>query len=480
MASISSLGVGSGLDLNGLLDQLRDAERGKLAPIKAQQSQQEARISAYGQLQSALGTFQESVGGLNDASLYQSLSANVSGEAFTAKASQEAQTGSYNVAVEALATAGTLATQRIAAADADVIGDAATSLELTLAGMDDQEPPQNVSVSIDIAANSTLEDIRDAINAHDDAGVSASIVNDGSGYRLALNSSETGAEASIASTNFYDMLSAEAQATIDADNTAEPGSNAVVAQAGQDAALKVNGIGITSASNTVEGAIQGVTLTLEATTADGQPETLRVEQDTLKVREAVSGFVEAFNALKGTIGELTRYDSETDSAGELNGDSLVRSIESRLRGVLSGGVPGGSAEGGLSMLGEVGISLQRDGTLALDDDRLGDLVSGNMAALGEFFAGADAEGGMAGQLDTTLGQLLDDNGLVKRSIEGAESRLERLGERHERMEQTIERTIDRYRVQFGQLDAMIAQMNQTSEYLTQQFSALDAQLGRKK
>lgn len=476
MATISSLGIGSGLDLNGLLDQLRDAERGKLEPIKAQQAQQEARISAFGRLQSALTTFQESVGTLNDASLYQSLSANVRGEAFTAKAGSAAQPGSFSVEVEKLATAGTLATQRVAAADTDIIGDTATSLELTFAGMDDQEPPQNVTVSIDISANSTLEDIRDAINARDDAGVSASIVNDGSGYRLALNSKETGAEASIDSTNFFDMLSVETQAAIVADNTAVPDSNLVVAQPGQDAALKVNGIDITSASNTVEGAIQGVTLTLNATTAEGQPDTLRVEQDTLKVREAVSGFVKAFNELKDTIGTLTSYDSESGQAGELNGDRTVRTIESRLRAALSGGV----GEGELRMLGEVGISLQRDGTLELDDEALDELVSGNMAALGEFFAGADEAGGLAGQVNGTLSQLLDDSGLVNRSIEGAEGRLERLDERYGRMEQSIERTIERYRVQFGQLDAMIAQMNQTSEYLTQQFDALDAQLGRKK
>lgn len=465
MATISSLGIGSGLDLNGLLDQLRDAERGKLEPIKAQQAQQEARISAFGRLQSALTTFQESVDKLNDASLYQSLSANVRGEAFTAKAGSEAQPGSFSVEVGKLATAGTLATQRVASADQPIVDQAALDAsagKLVLNFVGGDVPV----VKVDITANSTLEDIRDAINARDDAGVSASIVHDGSGYRLALNSKETGAEASIQSTNFEDLVAGNL--------AAEPG--AVVDQPGQDAALKVNGIDITNASNTVEGAIQGVTLTLNATTAEGQPDTLRVEQDTLKVREAVSGFVKAFNELKGTVGTLTSYDSESGQAGELNGDRTVRTIESRLRAALSGGV----GEGELRMLGEVGISLQRDGTLELDDEALDELVSGNMAALGEFFAGADEAGGLAGQVNGTLSQLLDDSGLVNRSIEGAEGRLERLDERYGRMEQSIERTIERYRVQFGQLDAMIAQMNQTSEYLTQQFDALDAQLGRKK
>jgi flagellar hook-associated protein 2 len=462
MSTITALGVGSGLDLSGLLDQLRDAERGKLEPIKRQQEQQQAKISAYGQLQSSLSTFQDSVAKLNDASLYQSLSANVRGDAFTATTSKAAQPGTYSVEVGQLATAGTLATQRVAAADTAVIGDTEQTLTLTFAELVEQEPPVNRTVDVTLAANSTLEEVRDAINAHDDAGVTASIIFDGSGYRLALNSKETGADASIIGTNF-EALAGDSLA-------ADPG--VVIDQRGQDAELKVNGIDITSATNQVEGAIQGVTLNLEEATAEGQPITLRVEQDTLKAREAVQGFVKAFNDLKGTIGKLTAFNAETGQAGELNGDSAVRTIESRLRGVLSGGV----GEGELRTLNQVGISLQRDGTLKLDDDKLNELTSGNMAALGEFFAGADAKGGLAGSLNGTLEQLLDGNGIVKRSISGAETRMKSLGERFERMEVSIERTIDRYRVQFGQLDSMIAQMNQTSAYLTQQFDML-ADLG---
>lgn len=460
MSTITALGVGSGLDLSGLLDQLRDAERGKLAPLETQKAQQQAKISAYGQLQSALTTFQDSVAKLNDASLFQSLSTNVRGDAFTATAGKTAQPGSFNVEVGQLARAGTLATQRVAAADTALTGGTETTLALTFAGLDENDQPRQVEVTL--AANSTLEEIRDAINADKTAGVTASIVNDGSGYRLALNSTETGAEASIASTNFETLVAGNL--------AADPGT--VITQAGQDAELKVNGIDIVSATNQVEGAIQGVTLNLEQTTEPGQPITLRVEQDTLKVREAVGGFVKAFNELKGTIGKLTAFNAETGQAGDLNGDGAVRSIESRLRGALSGG----AGEGELRMLSEVGISLQRDGTLKLDDDKLGELVTGNMAALGEFFAGADSKGGLAGSLNTTLGQLLDGNGIVKRSISSAEGRVKSIGERYERMEVSIERTIDRYRVQFGQLDSMIAQMNQTSAYLTQQFDML-AELG---
>src|SRR5690554_872230 len=466
MASISALGVGSGLDLTGLLDQLRDAERGKLAPLVAQKTQQQAKISAYGQVQSALTTFQDSVAKLNEASLYQSLSANVRGDAFSATTSETAQPGTYNVEVSKLATAGTLATQRVGS-DEDEIVSAAGKLELTFAS-------GGTPVEIDIAAGSSLIDIRDAINAHEDAGVSASIINDGSGYRLALSNTESGEEASIESTNFAALVGAENQEGewVGGNLATEPGETIV--QSGQDAELKINGVTIISPTNSVEGAIQGITLNLQETTEAGQPATLRVEQDTLKVREAVQDFVKAFNDLKGTIGTLTAYNAETGQAGELNGDSTVRTIESRLRSALSGGV----AEGELRMLNQVGITLQRDGTLELDDGRLNELVRDDMAALGEFFTGGDSEGGLAGSLTTTLDQLLNSQGVIKRSMDGAETRMKSLDERYERMEISIERNIQRYRAQFSQLDVMVAQMNSMSSYLTQQFDMMNSQLGR--
>tara|TARA_R110002049_G_scaffold102718_1_gene248465 strand:+ start:5975 stop:7327 length:1353 start_codon:yes stop_codon:yes gene_type:complete len=449
MASISSLGIGSGLDLNGLLDQLQEAERGKLEPIEQQLETQQTKISAYGQLQSALSEFQTAADALNDSDLYESLSTNVGGEAITATADAEAQPGSYNVSVDKLATAGTLATGRVDAPDVQLV-DADTTLTLNFTGQDQG------SVDINVKQGDSLEDIRDAINAREDSGVSASVINDGEGYRLALSSSETGTEASIASSNFNDVINVTP-------------TDVEITQGGQDAALNVNGIAITSPTNQVEGAIQGVTLNLQE---EGES-TVKIEQDTLAVREAVTSFVDAYNDLKGTMGELTSFNAETGAAGELLGDSAVRTVESRMRSVLSGAV-----EGEFSMLSDIGISLQTDGTLEIDSDELDNAISSNQDALSAFFVGSSDETGMAGQVNTMVEQLLSTNGTVTGAITGAENSIESLGERYTRMEQSIDQTISRYRAQFGELDGMIAQMNQTSSYLTQQFDALDAQLGR--
>lgn len=455
--SISSLGIGSGLDLNGLLDQLRDAEREKLQPIQQRLESEQTRISAYGQLEGALSEFQSASDALSDTALYESLSTNTSGEAVSAAADETAMPGSYSVSVNSLATRGTLASQGVADPEAQISGATEQTMTFSFGAADADNAKADTQVTI--AANSSLEDIRDAINADEQSGVDASVIFDGSDYRLALSSRETGSDASIEGFTFSDSAAL----------TADTGS---AAQSGSDASLNVNGVDITSANNQVEGAIQGVTLNLES---EGDA-TVAVEQNTLAVREAVTGFVDAYNAMKGTIGELTAFNAETGQAGELNGDSTVRIVESRLRSELSSGIAG--EEGGFSILSDIGISLELDGTMSIDQEKLDDVIANDQQALSDFFAGNDTTTGLAEQLSGSVEQLLSSNGSVQGAINGSENRIESLGDRYTNMEQQVERTIGRYRTQFGQLDSMIAQMNQTSSYLTQQFASLDAQLGR--
>ena len=463
MATITSLGIGSGLDLSGLLDQLNDAERGKLAPIVRQQEQQEAKISAYGKIQSSLNSLNDAVDALSKPELYQSLSASVRGDEISATTDATALPGSYRVEVTQLATAGTLASSGVAFSDTALALNGATQLRLEFTDT-------SKNVDVDIAADSSLEDIRDAINATENSGVSASIIFDGSNHRLALSSSETGQAASISGFSFLDAVELP---------VALPLLTPDVVNGGQDAALTVNGVAITSANNQIEGAIQGVTLELgglDIAAGETASSTVNVERNTLKIREAVGDFVEAFNDLKGTIGTLTSFTGERETAGELVGDSAVRTIEGRLRSVLGSGVAGGE----FSTLSQLGITLQRDGTLEMDDDTISNLAKNQPDALSDFFAGTDGNSGLGDLLGTMIEQLTDRSGTLGSAISGAENRIESLNERYERAELSIERTISRYRTQFGQLDSMIAQMNQTSAYLTQQFDALDAALGRKK
>lgn len=455
MATITALGVGSGLDLTGLLDQLRAAERQKLQPITAQRTQEQAKISAYGRLQSALNKFQDATAKLNDPKLYQGLTTQVRGDGMTASAGATATPGNYEVEVLNTARAGSVATTRVADSSAALAGPNA-SLELSFGDGSTR------TVTFDEGA--TLVDMRNAINADADAGVNASIIFDGQGHRLVLSSRESGVDAGVTGVSFAGL--------------ADPGAIAedtAARQAGRDAELKINGITITSATNRVEGAIQGVTLELTADSA-GKTLGVTVQRDTDSLKEAVKGFVSAYNEMKSTIGRMTAAGSDATSAGELVGDRVVRSLESRLSRDLTDIVPGGD----ITMMSQLGISLRPNGRLELDESKLSEAIATNQQAVADFFAGDSKEAGLAGRLGDSMKRYLGDGGLIKSSITSSETRIDSLKARFERMETSIERSIERYRKQFSQLDMMMAQMNSMSAYLSQQFDIMNAQLGRRR
>lgn len=452
MGTISSLGVGSGLDLNGLLGQLQEAEQQKLAPIQEQIQDEESQISAYGQVKGDLSGLQATASKLDSPELYESLTTNVEGSGLTAVTSSDAQPGSYEVAVNDLASTGNLATQRLADPEA-----AATDAQQTLTFSFNE----GAQAEFTIAEGSSLEGIRDAINTEGDERLNASIINDGEGYRLAVNTTQTGEDASVTATNFNAVIDPAALAE-------EP--DTTIQQMGQDASLNVNGIDIVSSTNQVEGAVQGVTLNLQEANSSA---TVSVAQDEQAITEAVSEFVEGFNNLKGRIGELTAFNPETGRAGELNGDSATRNVESTLRGVLSSSVEGGE----LSVLSDIGISLELDGTLSLDQNKLESVASNDPDALASFFAGDATNEGMAERLDSAIGQMLNETGAVQNAISGSERRVESLNDRLGRTEERISDTVGRYRTQFSQLDTMVADMNSTSNYLNQQLSAINSQGG---
>ena len=449
MASITSLGVGSGLDLTGLLDQLEKAERGKLEPLVRQQRSYEAKISAFGRLEGALSAFRVAAQGVAEVEAFTGVKVSTNGDVLSASGTDEAQPGTYQVTVHDRAKAYSIATQGVA--DSTVELGAGT---LTLTQQNGEVMEINVA-----AAESSLEAVRDAINAAD-GGIAASIVNDGSGspYRLVLAARDTGTEATISQVDFTGDLAA----SLSLDGTTEVSA--------RDASLTVNGIAISSQSNTVEGAIQGVTLNL----AEVGTQSLSVARDDKASKSAVKSFVEAYNKLETTIDSLTSYDSESGNGGALLGNSTLRSVEARLRSVMQSVLPGD----GLSRLQDLGISLQKDGSLELDEDALDGLLASRNADVAAFFAGDGDDAGFAGRVDGMLEGILSARGLLSTATGGLETSIESLGRRYEQVERSIGQTMERYRTQFSKLDSMIATMNSTSQYLTQQFDMMNAQLGR--
>ncbi|MCC4310047.1 flagellar filament capping protein FliD [Alcanivorax marinus] len=452
MASISSLGIGSGLDLNGLLDQLEASERQQLTPITQKQQSYQAKISAYGKLESALTAFQDASEKLADAKQFQAVKNQVSGDALTVVQGDDALTGNYDIEVTQRARAYSIATQGVADPE-ERLG--AGSLSITLANGD--------TLDLEISdKKSSLESIRNAINEAG-GGVQASLMNDGSGtpYRLVLSSSDTGTEAAIAEVTF----SGGPGAALSLDPATEVSA--------RNAELTVNGIAVSSQSNRVEDAIQGLTLNLVETGSA----TIDVTRDSTGIKKAVKGFVDSYNKLQETIDGLTRYDQKTGSRGELLGDTTLRGIDAQLRGLIGAALP----EGEMRTLSDLGITLTVDGTLEIDDEELDDALENHLSAVSAFFAGGP-EGagneGLAAGLKAALAGIVDDGGTLEDATEGLESSIENLQAHYSRTEERINSTLDRYRKQFQQLDSIIAQMNSTSSYLTQQFDALNAQLGQ--
>lgn len=456
MATITALGIGSGLDLTGLLDQLEAAERQKLVPIAQQKQSYQSKISAYGVLQNALNQFQTAADKLKDGQLFSAVKSSVTGSSVTAASSSDAAAGVYQVNVSQLATHYSVATAGVAD-KAEQLG--AGTITFTF-GDSEQEP-----LDIDIEeGKSSLEDIRDAINAAG-GGVTASIVNDGSEvgddgkgpWRLALAASETGTDAAFS----VDFGEGSSLSLDDGDGGTEVKA--------QNAQLTVNGISITSQGNQVEGAIEGVTLAL----AEEGASTLRIEQDNETMTEAVKGFVSAYNTLQSTISRLTSYNAESGAAGDLLGDAALRNVQSQLRremGDIMGGIQVGDTL-------ERPITLQLKGDLKIDEEKLEALVNSNPGALADFFAGATGDKGFASKLSDALELMTRDGGVIDNAKKGLQTSIASLDTRYARMEQSIDASIARYRSQFAQLDSMIASMNSTSAYLTQQFDMMNAQLG---
>lgn len=456
-ATITSLGVGSGLDLESILESLEESKTASLlTPITTQETAVEAEISAYGTLTSALNALQTAAEALADSSLYQSLATSISGSGVSVSTSSDAVAGSYSIEVTQLAQAQSLATTGIS----DLTSTLGTGTLTLQVGSGDA-----VSITLD-SSNNTLKGLRDAINAAD-AGVTATLVNDGSDspYRLVLTSNSTGTSSEMTVSYSSDDSSDLASSLFGYSD----GSGAMTETvAAKNAELIINGIAISSQSNTVEDALQGVTLNLTVT---GASQTLTIKRDTDKILDAITDFVDAYNDFVSTVDTLTAYDADSGSSGELLGDSTTRRISTELASDLYSQIGSGT----FTYLSQLGIGLESDGTLSIDDDKLESALEDNIDAVSEFFIGDGKTGGFITRMTEDLDNYLDeDTGLITAKTDSLESKLERLEERYEEKQALIDSEMERWREQFTQLDTLISTLNSTADYLTTQFEALNS------
>ncbi len=453
---MTASGIGSGLDINSLVSQLVSTESRPLNLLKAQGKTVNAKISAYGQLTSALSTLQNSLKGLSAAGLA-ACTANSSATGITASAGTGAVPGSYSVIVSQLAQTHKLISPGQASVTATL---GAGSLSIAIGG--------GAPVMLAPATNS-LNDIRDAINASGLA-VSASIVSDGSanGQRLVISGKDSGAAHTVTlnGTGALAAFSHDPAAPVSFGYDGLGNAPAVMSQtqAAQDAQLSIDGVKVTSPTNTVTDAIGGVTLKLAQ--AGNTPVTVSVERDAAATKAAVNAFVKAWNELKSLVGTQTAWNQTTRTGAVLHGDSSPSSAISQLRAAMSKTVAGA---GSLSVLSDLGISFQKDGTLSVADAKLQSAIDKYPSDLVALLAGADGVGMRTGALLTTM---LGDGGLVNARTTGLNASLRDLGRRETSEQARLDAVERRYRAQFTRLDAALSRMQNTSTYLSQQLASI--------
>lgn len=383
--ALSSPGIGSGLDVNSLVSQLMALEQRPLSLLNTKEAKLQAQLSAYGSMKGALSSFQSAVASLASPAKFSAAKASVAdATVVSANAASSASPGSYSIEVQTLAQAQKLKSGTFATTDATVGTGTLTIQFGTYSGGSFALNPDKSAKTISIgSANSSLAGVRDAINAAD-AGVSASIINDGSGYRLVIASKDTGqANALKISVDDDDLDDTDAAGlSLLAYNAATGGTtNLSQTVAAQNATAVIDGITVTKSSNMLTDAIDGVTLTL---LKEGGATSLTVAKDTTGIKSAVEAFVKSFNDLNATLTNLSKYDAASKQASILTGDATVRSVQSQLRGLFNTALS--TAGGGLTTLVDIGVTFQTDGTLKLDSSKLTAALNNSAKDVSTLFA----------------------------------------------------------------------------------------------
>ena len=411
-------------------------ERRPLQILQQSKSNLDAQLSAYGRFRSALSSFQTALKDLKSVDAFKVYSATSSNtDALTATADADAAIGSLDVQINRLAQAHKQGSQAIADTGTTTLGGAGDQMTITVDGTD---------TVLDLGGM-TLSQIRTAINEAD-AGVTATIISENaSSHRLVLTSTETGS-AKAMSLSFSGTLGTDlGMATI----------NNIGSLAELDAEIVVDNLyTITRGSNTINDAIDGLTLTLKAETASAA--TLTMARDTEAVAESVQKFVDAYNALRSTITSLR--------GKELKSDSTLRSVEAQIQAIFN--TPPDGLDASFSHLSQIGASIQKDGTMKLDKTALTDAIATDFDGVAQLFANDDQ--GYMYRLDAAVTGLLQSDGLLDGREDGIKERQKSVESRIDNMQYRLQLVEKRYRAQFAALDTMLGQMQGTSQFLLQQ------------
>lgn len=449
MALASSSAV---LDVPTLVSQLMSLERRPIDTLTTKVASYQSRISSFGTLSALVSSFQTAAQGLKtNLQGYNATPSDAS--VFSATAASTAAAGTYSLTVTRLAQAQNLVASGQTSTTAPIATEAAT-LTFNVGG---------TATDVAIGANATLEDIRAAISSAN-LGVTASIVNDGSGtpYRLAISANNSGVSKGVSSIAVAGGGAALGELLAFSSASPTPGAPALTqVVTAQDAKFTVNGIEITSASNTVTGAIQGLTLTLKNTTTTAA--TLTVARDTGAIETAAAKFVETYNALASQLKSRSAYGGGGAAAGALAGDGTVRQMLDQLRGILMTPATGGT----LTYLAQVGISTQAGGSLVLDSSKLNSAMANDFSDVANLFSSAT---GFATRLEAWATSVVKSGGLIDSRTGNLNASIKSYNDQIEKLEIRMTALKKQYTTTYSNLNALLSSMNATGAYLTSQFS----------
>ena len=476
--TLNAPGVGSGLDIKTLVSNLMAVEQQPLKSLTTQEAKYQSKLSSLGSISGALSSLQVAAKSLTSASAVSNNASASDSTVLTMTAGSAAQAGKYSVTVNKLAQPQKLLAAGVASTSSAIGNGSDTTLTFsfgTITGTPDgagsypspstfaanaAKTPVAVLIT---SSNNTLAGIRDAINAAG-AGVTASIINDGgsSPYRLTITSNDTGLANSLKISSSDDSAVPGSIGALLAYNPASTDGTAGTqklsqTQAARNADLTIDGVAITSASNTVAEAIQGVTLNLakEATSH------VTVARNTSGISNSLSALVNAYNSVNSAIARPTA------KGAVLQGDSGVLALQRQVVNLLSGLYNSGGA---YTRLSDLGVSFQKDGTLVLDSAKLGTAMSASAAGV------AALTTALGTAIDSAATGLIGSAGPISTKTESINLSIKAIGTRRTAIQSHLDDVQARYMKQFSALDTLMSNMNATSTYLTQQLASISNML----
>lgn len=453
MAGLTSQGVGSGLDIAGLVAKLVAAEKApRQSQITRAQTSTVTTISALASLKGAMGAFRDSLATLKTVDVFAGRSAASSkSEVFTAMASTSAVAGQYDVEVEHLATSHQISSNAFEDGASHVVGTGTLSITVG---------EKTFSVTI-AEGQDTLSQIRDAINQAEDNDdvVRATLVNAADGAHLVLSASDAGDDNQIV------VAASDGDGGLAAlDYNADLTTNYRELREAHDAVIYVAGYEHRSTSNTFENVVDGLTITA-IKADDDEIHTVTVANDTVSTIARVRKFVEQYNALGQQIASLRSYDPTTKVSGPLLGDAMLRGIESDLRTRLSNPVSG--LEGNYQTLASIGITTQKNGSLALDSAKLTKALEADFDGVARLFGSED---GVGARLHAALESALGADAQISTRTKTLNEKSVALQKQQGDLELRMQEVARRYNAQFNALDSLLANLSSQSAFLSQQLS----------